>query len=223
MTRTRLRRRLRQEHGFTLVELTATLAVLSIFFAAVSLVFAGAIRNSSAVEDQSVSQAETLGAVDALADELRQAYTDTTLTGYPNAIQTWTGTTLTFYTPDRQTPFHMRLVSYRLSGGEIQRAFATSTNTGTGPWSGVAAGNLGTYKTLVRSVTNSTAFTYWAKCTAVSLPTCPNTTTLKSVSSPNLDQVEVVRVTVEVSPRGSQGRKYTYAVNVSPRSIANAS
>jgi len=200
---TRLRRRLRQEHGFTLVELTTTLAVLGIFFAAVALVLGGAIRNSSQVEDQSVTQSEARAAVDTLSGELRQAYSDSTLPGTPYAIQTWTGTTLTFYTPDRQDPMHVRLVSYRLNSGEVQRAFATSTNTGSGPWTGVAAGNLGTYQTLVGTVTNATLFTYW-QSDGVTAAT-------------SLANLAYVRITVTVSPRGSQGKTSTYVVNASLR------
>ena len=54
-----------------------------------------------------MTQAEARAAVDKLASELRQAYSDSTLPGTPYSIQTWTGTTLTFYTPDRLSPFHM--------------------------------------------------------------------------------------------------------------------
>lgn len=198
-----LRRLRREEGGFTLIELTATMAVLGIFLAAVALVLGGAIRNSSAVEDQASSQAETRPAVDGLASELRQAYSDSTLPNTPYAIQTWTGTTLTFYTPDRVTPFHMRLVSYRLSGGELQRAVATSSNTGSGPWSGVAAGNLSAYRTQVRSVTNATLFTYWQSDGVTAATTLAN--------------LAFVRIKVTVSPRGSQGRTSSYIVNASLR------
>ena len=121
----------------------------------------------------------------------------------PYSIQTWTGTTLTFYTPDRQTPFRVRLVSYRLSSNQLQRAFATSTNTGSGPWSGVAAGNLGTYRPQVSTVTNATLFTYFQ-----SDGVTPAT---------SLANLATVRITLTVSPRGSQGRTYTYVVNASPR------
>jgi prepilin-type N-terminal cleavage/methylation domain-containing protein len=201
----RLRRRLRREHGFTLVEMTATLAVLGIFFAAVSLVLSGAIRNSSQVEDQAVTQNEVRAAVDTLSGELRQAYSDSTLAGSPYAIQTWNGTTLTFYAPDRQSPMHMRLVSYRLSGGELQRAFAISTNTATvGPWTwSGGAPTLGGYKRLVGTVTNSTVFTYW-QSDGVTAAT-------------SLGNLAFVRITVTVSPRGSQGKTSTYVVNAHPR------
>ena len=199
----RLRRLRDDEGGFTLVELSATMAVLGIFLAAVALVLAGAIRNSSQVEDQAVTQNEARAAVDALAAELRQAYSDSTLPGTPYAIQTWTGTTLTFYTPDRLTPHHVRLVSYRLNSGQLQRAFATSTNTGAGPLSGVAAGNLGSYQTQVGTVTNSTLFTYW-QADGVTAAT-------------SLANLAFVRIALTVSPRGSQGKTSTYVVNANPR------
>ena len=197
-----LRRIRRDESGFTLIELTTTIAVLGIFLAAVALVLGGAIRNSSQVEDQAVTQNEARAAIDALGAELRQAYSDTTLPNTPYAIQTWTGTTLTFYVPDRLTPHHIRLVSYRLNTNQLQRAFATSTNTGSGPWSGVAAGNLGTYQPLVSTVTNATLFTY-----------------LKSdgTSATSLANLATVQIKLTVSPRGSQGKTSTYIVNASPR------
>ena len=68
-----------------------------------------------------------------MARELRQAYTgDTT---YP--IQTATATTLQFLSPDRATPFHNRHIAYRLaSGGQIDRAMTTSTDTDGAPWTG---------------------------------------------------------------------------------------
>jgi prepilin-type N-terminal cleavage/methylation domain-containing protein len=205
MILSRLRRRLRQEHGFTLVELTATMAVLGIFFAAASLVLSGAIRNSSQVEDQAVTQNEARAAVDGLAAELRQAYSDSTLAGTPYALQTWTGTTLTFYTPDRQSPMHMRLVSYRLNSNELQRASVTSTNTAsTGPWTWSGGSpTLGAYNRMVGTVTNATLFTYWQAdgVTAAS----------------SLANLAYVRITVTVNPRGSGARTNTYVVNASPR------
>lgn len=203
MRRSITQRLRREDSGFTLIELTTTMAVFGIFLAAVALVLGGAIRNSSAVEDQASSQAETRPAVDALAGELRQGYSDSTLPNYPYAIQTWNGTTLTFYTPDRQSPYHMLLVSYRLSGGQLQRAVATSTNTASGPWSGVAAADLSAYRTLARSVTNSTLFTYWQNDGTTAATTLAN--------------LAFVRITVTVSPRGSQGRTSSYIVNASLR------
>ena len=75
-----LNRRLRrEERGFTLIELTATMAVLGIFFAR------GRARSRQRDPQQQPGrgpgghQADARAAVDVLAAELRQAYHDTTL------------------------------------------------------------------------------------------------------------------------------------------------
>jgi len=217
MTARRLLRRARTEGGFTLIELSVTMAVLGIFLAAVALVLGGAIRNSSQVEDAAITQTEARSAVDGLAAELRQAYTDSALGTY--AIQTATSSTLTFYTPDRRSsPMHVRRVSYRVSGGELQRAFATSTNTVAGPpWPNIAAANLGSYKRLVGTVTNTTPFTYWKTCTTPGSGGCGTDYLQQLTGTILISDIAVVRTTLTVSPRGSQGRTSTYIVNTSLR------
>jgi hypothetical protein len=72
-------------------------------------------------------------------------------------VTTATGTQLAFYTPDRVTPYHLQQVSYLLSGGQLSRAYATSTNTNGPPWTIPA---LGTYVTRLGSIVNTTAFAY---------------------------------------------------------------
>ena len=128
---TRLSRTLRSEDGFSVIELMVSIAVLGIFFAAFSTVVSSAIRNGSEVQEQAVLQTEVRAAVDSLVADLRQATIagDTTL----SRISTATGTQLTFLSPDRAQPMHLRRISYRVTGGELQRALATSTNTAA-PW-----------------------------------------------------------------------------------------
>jgi hypothetical protein len=41
-----------------------------------------------------------------------------------------TATTLSFYAPDRNTPFRLRHIWYRFQNGTLQRAVVSSTNTG---------------------------------------------------------------------------------------------
>lgn len=224
---TRLRRRLRDERGFTLVELTTTMAVLGIFFAAAAMVLSTAIRDSSQVEDHAATQGEVRAAVDALTAELRSAYSDPTV---PYSIQTATGTTLTFYAPDRSynanDPAKMRLrkVSYRLSGGELQRATSPASDAfapqndpaAATAWTWSAGSALGAYNKQVGTVTNSTLFTYWQRCaTPGSAATVDHgvcgTDYLAQLFTISIQNIDVVRTTVTVSPRGSQGRTYTYS------------
>lgn len=128
----RLARTLRSEEGFTVMELMVSIAVLGIFFAAFSTVVSSAIRHGSEVQEQAVLQTEVRAAVDSLVADLRQATIagDTSL----SRISTATGTQITFLSPDRAQPMHLRRISYRVTGGELQRALATSTNTAA-PWS----------------------------------------------------------------------------------------
>ena len=125
------RLRLHAEDGFSVIELMVSIAVLGIFFAAFSTVVSSAIRNGSEVQEQAVLQTEVRAAVDSLVADLRQATIagDTTL----SRISTATGTQLTFLSPDRAQPMHLRRISYRVTGGQLQRALATSTNTAA-PW-----------------------------------------------------------------------------------------
>jgi len=194
-----------------LMELTTAMAVFGILIGAISIVLAGAIHNSSEVQDQATLQSEARFALDTLVAELRQGYSDSTLPGQPYSIQTASGTALSFYTPDRQTPMHMRLVAYRLSSGQLQKAVATSTNTGSvGPWTGVLSGNLGSYNTLLGSVQNATPFTYWQQCTTPGSGGCGTDYLKQLTGTITISSIDVVRVTLTVAPTGALGKTTTY-------------
>ena len=198
---TRLLRRLRgEESGFSLIEMVAAMAVLAVLFAIYSLILSNTIRDSSTVEDQSSAQTEVRAAIDGLAQDLRQAYTGDSSMSQVVAI---TGTTLTFYSPDRQTPFHLREIDYQLTGGKLQRRVALSTNTGSYPW---------TFGAFTSWVTVSSRITSASIFTGKYLDSSGNVVT---TSTPSL--VSGVWVAVAISPRGSQGRTYTYSTSASVR------
>jgi hypothetical protein len=110
-----------------------------------------------------------------------------------------TGTQLTFYSPDRATPFHNRKVSYQLSSGRFERAMATSTNTNGPPWT---YGSLSAYSALFGSVRNSIVFTYFDS-------TGGTATDAADVAS--------VTVTVNVSTAASAARQFTYSTSIALR------
>ena len=188
-------RRPSEQDGFTLIELVISMAVIGIIFMVFSVVMGSTIRTSTEVQEDSVLQGEVRATVDAIAKDLRQAYTGN---GTP-ALETMTGTQLQFLSPDRKTPFHLRRISYRLTGQQIQRAMATSTNTGQPPWTFPA---LSGYLKQVGSVKNSAIFAYYDASGAVTT---------------NPSDVAGVTITVVVANPQAPNRQFTYATSVALR------
>jgi prepilin-type N-terminal cleavage/methylation domain-containing protein len=185
----------RATDGFTVVELMVSVAIIGVAFAIFAAVFASTIRNSGEVQNGAVLQGEVRAAVDRLAQDLRQAYTgDTT-----SPVETMTGTQLTFLSPDRGTPLHLRRIAYRLSSGALERAIAVSSNTNGPPWTIPA---LGPYARQFDSVKNTTLFTYFDSDGL--------TTTVPA-------DVASVTVTVKVATKTQPARQFTYSTTVALR------
>jgi hypothetical protein len=104
-----------------------------------------------------VLQTEARAAVERFAAELRQAYTgDEETATFP--IEQIGGTSITFLSPDRGQPFHLRRIHYQLASGRFERAAATSTDTDGWPWD---IGALGPLQRLVGSVRNTPVLRYF--------------------------------------------------------------
>ena len=201
---TRIARRLSSESGFTVSEMLVSVAVLGIFFAAFSTVVSSSIKNGTQIQEEAVLQTEARAAVDSMAADLRQASNagDVTLT----RLSTATGTQLTFLSPDRASTMHLRKIAYQVTGGQLQRAIATSTST-VAPWSIPA---LSSWSTVVRSLsslcyptsTGINVFTYFdAAGVATAVPA----------------NVKTVRICVSVATAAAPNRKLTYDVRVALR------
>jgi prepilin-type N-terminal cleavage/methylation domain-containing protein len=193
-----IRRAVLEQDGFTLIELLVSTFILTVgVMVAWAAIMSATTKSAGRAQELADLQTEVRRAVDSLAADLRQAQglDATTL-----PVTTATTTQVTFYSPDRLTPFHLRQVSYRLSGGQFQRAFATSTNTGGPPWTIPA---LGSWSTLVGSVTNASILTY--KDAANQATTNPS-----AVASANVKLV--------ITPRaGLGGAGSTYQTNIALR------
>jgi type II secretory pathway pseudopilin PulG len=188
--------RSRRDGGFTIVEMLIGMIFIGLLFALFATVVASALRHGDEVEKETTLQVEARAAVDGLAAELRQAYTGDDATA---PIEALSASTLTFLTPDRQEPFHLRRISYRLQSGELQRALATSTDTDGAPWTIPA---LGAWHTQVGSVVNTTLFSYYDENGAVTADPAA---------------VRTVDIVVTVATDTSPGRQYTYRTSVSLR------
>jgi prepilin-type N-terminal cleavage/methylation domain-containing protein len=190
--------RLRREDGFTLVELLAAMFALGLLFSAFSLVFASVIHNQAQVQNEALFQEEARTALDRLARDLRQASTNDSST---QRIVTMTSSQLTFYAPDSAstTTYHLREISYRVAGGELDRQMAWSTNTNGPPWT---MGSFGTWAKQVGNVVSTAAFTY--------LDSSGNVTTTAA-------NVDTVQISLTLATVPSSGRQFTYSTSVTLR------
>ena len=194
-----IRRRLqsvRGEGGFSIVELLIGFIFIGLLFGLFATVVVSALRHGDEIDEQTTLQVEARAAVDNLAAELRQAYTGDDAVAPIEAVS---ANTLTFLSPDREQPFHLRRISYRLQSGVLQRAQAKSTDTDGYPWS---IGALGGWHSQVGSVVGTSLFTFYDSTGAV-------TTTPSAVST--------VAIAVTVATKTSPNRKYTYRTSVSLR------
>jgi type II secretory pathway component PulJ len=137
MSTERMRRRLADERGFSLMEALVATAAGGVVLAALVTMLTMTARWGADVQEASVDQIEARSALDEFAHELRQAYTGD---GTP-PIVALDSTQVVFYSPDRGTPFRLRRVSYRIAGTRLERAIALSTNTGAPPWTFGPAGS----------------------------------------------------------------------------------
>lgn len=145
-------KRLQGDRGFTLVEMVAAMAILTIAVAAFTQLFAFTIKRSGTTQEQATIQTETRAGLDAFARDLRGAFCN----NLTPPVTTATASQITFYTPDEQTPYHLRQVSYQFTSGNFQREQVSSTNDSTTgpPWTMPSLGTA-TWSTLFGSASNT--------------------------------------------------------------------
>jgi Tfp pilus assembly protein PilV len=196
-----IRKRLHAETGFTLVEMIGAMAVLTIVIAAFAQLLAFTIKRSGRTEEQSTVQTQARAGLDAFASDLRQAMCNDTT----SPVTTASASQLTFYTPDRATPFDLRQVSYQVSGGSFQREFVTSTNTGGPPWT-------------MPNLTSASWITVFGGVTAAGA--APYFTYYDDTNTATTNPANVARVDIAmtVTPTGSTGgdgaTTYTQTINL---------
>jgi prepilin-type N-terminal cleavage/methylation domain-containing protein len=144
----------RGDRGFTLIEVMVATSVLGIVMLIIYSALSSGIKQASDVEARIQIEADVRAMADPFVRDLRQAYTgDATL----NRIGSMAAAQITFYSPDRVTPFHLRQISYRMTGTTLERSVTTSTNTNGAPWT---FGTTGAYVAMLKDVRNPTLFTY---------------------------------------------------------------
>jgi prepilin-type N-terminal cleavage/methylation domain-containing protein len=198
--RARLGSVLRHEDGFTLIEMLTALVVVGILVSAFSTIVTAMVTHSTEISSESVGQTQARAAIDEFARDFRQAYVGDGTSG----IEAFTSTSITFDSPDRATPFHLRRISYRLSGGALQRQLTTSTNTDGPPWTW---GTAGPWAERLPNVQNASIFTAFSD-----FPGAGGATTITATA------VRAVTVSLTIAAPGSRGKQYTYSGSASLRS-----
>ena len=191
-------RRVAAEHGFTLIETIVTMAIMGIVLSVFGQMLLTTSKTSSRVEEQASLQNEVRVAVDRLTTDFRQA----TNANGTSPVESLSSTSVTFLSPDRLTPFHLRRISYQLVNGQLQRSVVTSTDTDGWPWAWPAAP--ATYYPEVGSVTSTSLFTFYDSGGAVTT---------------NPVDVRSARVSVTVAPNQTQGGSASYSALVSIRAL----
>jgi prepilin-type N-terminal cleavage/methylation domain-containing protein len=148
---TRLRR---DDGGFTLLEVVVATSILGIVMLLVFGTLNAGVRQASDVQARLQTEGDVRLAADTFERDLRQAHTgDASL----NRIASMAAAQITFYSPDRATPYHIRKISYRMTGTTLQRSVTTSTDTDGFPW---VFPTTAPYTTVLDYVRNTTLFTY---------------------------------------------------------------
>jgi prepilin-type N-terminal cleavage/methylation domain-containing protein len=184
--------------GFTVPELLVGMVILAIVLVGFGQVLISTSKTSNRVEEQAMLQNEVRSALGRLTGDLREA----TNAHQTSPVGTATATALTFDSPDRSTPFHLRRISYRLSAGRLERSIVTSTSTGSWPWTFPVTP--AAWIPQVTSIQNAAVFTYYDDMGAVT--TDPNA-------------VHSVRVTLAVQPKQAQAASTTYTDLVTIRTL----
>jgi prepilin-type N-terminal cleavage/methylation domain-containing protein len=189
---------IRDTRGFTVPELLVTMVLLSILLLAFGQMLITSSKTSNRVEEQAALQSEVRASIDRLMTDFRQATTASTTA----PVEAVSGTAFTFDSPDRSTPYHLRRISYRVTGGQLQRASTLSLDTDGAPW--VWPATPGPWVPVVSSITNPLPFVFFdASGVATTDPTA----------------VHSMRITLTVAPNQSQGGANTYSSLISIRTL----
>ncbi len=194
---------LKRQDGFTAIEMIISMMLMGFIFAAFSLVIGSTLTHSAQITSESVIQTQARAAIAQFSKDLRQAFPPsmTATSSFETTGGVMSPTSITFYSPDvtysgaSPATFHLRKISYQLTGGKLQRSTALATNTNGPPWTIPA---LGSWVTQLGGIVNTDVFTYYDG----SNPPVPTT-------NPAAVRTAVIKVTVAAVPGG--GKQSTYS------------
>jgi type II secretory pathway pseudopilin PulG len=207
---------LRREDGVTLIELLIVMPMMLLVLGGVVTLSVRTSGWAGQKQEETAQQGDVRAVVSTLVSDLRQAYLGN---GFP--IKSISPTAIDFYSPDRQSPFRLREIAYRLSGPaacqttplaagvacSLQRLLVTSLGAFTDPvswtWPATPPPFVDQLHTLVRNAPTTTPptttplFTYYDASGA-----------LYAGADPTV--VRRVVITLTASTGGSQPDVFTY-------------
>jgi prepilin-type N-terminal cleavage/methylation domain-containing protein len=219
---------IRDERGFSLVELAVAMPIMLIVMTGLLLLLSTITHWSTQTQDVTILQTESRSAMNTLAANIRGAFYGD---GVTPEISSATATSITFTTPDEygttvvansESAFHLLTVSYQVTGGMLQRQYKTSTNTfptapTTQAWNFPAS--MGSWQTVVGqqgSITNTDVFSYYTAAGMQTTPPTPLTFPIASTVG-----IKAVGVKLKLTTVGSQPDTFTVTDIVSMRQTDN--
>jgi prepilin-type N-terminal cleavage/methylation domain-containing protein len=210
-------RRLRDDNGFTLIELIVSLPMLLILLLGLTTVMIQLTRSSTKTQAQAALQSDAREALSVLAGDIRQGF----MGDGSDPIMAASATSITFGSPDRYptatvgtsvSSFHLRRITYTLSNGILQRQSTASTNTfpTAPPWTWPAQN--GAVTTVMGSITNTDVFSYYTESGAQTTPPTPLAFPITDTSG-----VRAVGIKLTLSTGGSQAKTFTFTQTVALR------
>ncbi|MGC1511958.1 MAG: hypothetical protein WA797_03455 [Acidimicrobiales bacterium] len=119
------------ELGFGMIELLVGIALSVGVLTVAGGFFTSAWTHTASLEHEMVLQDGARRVLQQIDDELRQAYTGQ---AGLSPVASLSSTSITFYSPNRDTPFRLRKITYQHSGTTLTRSEVLSDNTAA-PWS----------------------------------------------------------------------------------------
>jgi prepilin-type N-terminal cleavage/methylation domain-containing protein len=222
------RSQLRDESGFTLIELAVAMPIMLIIMTGLLLMLSTVTHWSSQSQEETILQTEARSAMNVLSADIRGAFYGDGITA---EVSSATATSITFTTPDEygttvtansESAFHLLTVSYQVTGGMLQRQYKTSTNTfptapSTQAWNFPAS--MGPWQTVVGqqgSITNTDVFTFYTATGMATTPPTPLTFPIASTVG-----IRAVGIKMTLSTLGSQPDTFTVTDIVSLRQTDN--
>lgn len=192
-----------------MVELLVAMPVLVIMLAGLTITLTTLMRSNDQTREEATLQTEARAALNTIVTDIREGFVGDGTTPILSA----SSTSITFESPDRfptstsggaQTSFHLRKITYTLTGGTLQRQYMTSTNTFPSgpPWTFPT--QMGAWQTLVGSITNTDVFRFYTD-DGIQMSTPTPLTFPIAVT----DGIRAVGVKLTLSTGGSQPKTFT--------------